>query len=350
MAPLISVVLDTYNHEKFIAEAIASALQQDFPKEKMEILVVDDGSTDRTPEIVRDFEPDVHLLQKKNGGQASAINFGVAHAKGTLVAFLDGDDVWLPNKLSRVAQEFEKDPRIVMAYHNFVFWDATNGNVWAADDFHEISGDVLADRRKLLEYWAAPTSSLTFRREALQRLLPTPEKCSFSHDAYLTNTAIFLGPVACVPEILTKNRVHGQNLWFAGKAKPNPEALQRRIETRAAAIESIRNWTLANAPRSTLPQARILLRQWRLLQDLDEFRLKPPGRLRFFLHRARHNMTYRPVMTRARLAYRWTHALLELIVGRKHSHYLEGVRTRINKLRARRAATAPTSETAGHVR
>jgi glycosyltransferase involved in cell wall biosynthesis len=90
--PLVTVLIDTYNHERFIEEAIVSVLAQDFPASDTEILVVDDGSTDRTPDIVRKFEPRVRLLRKENGGQASAFNAGIPEATGEIVAFLDGDD------------------------------------------------------------------------------------------------------------------------------------------------------------------------------------------------------------------------------------------------------------------
>src|ERR1051325_2162678 len=89
-----SVLIDTYNHERFIEQAIVSVLEQDFPASEREILVVDDGSTDGTPEIVKKFEPQVRLLRKKNGGQASAFNAGIPECKGEIVAFLDGDDWW----------------------------------------------------------------------------------------------------------------------------------------------------------------------------------------------------------------------------------------------------------------
>ena len=78
--PLVTVLIDTYNHERFIERAINSVLDQDMPMDGVEILVVDDGSTDRTPDIVRRFEPRVRLIRKPNGGQASAFNFGFAQA------------------------------------------------------------------------------------------------------------------------------------------------------------------------------------------------------------------------------------------------------------------------------
>jgi glycosyltransferase involved in cell wall biosynthesis len=108
--PRVTVLIDTYNHERFIEEAIVSVLNQDFPTHEMEILVVDDGSTDSTPEIVRRFETRVRLLRKKNGGQASTFNVGIPEARGEIIAFLDGDDWWAPDKLRIVLNAFEKNP------------------------------------------------------------------------------------------------------------------------------------------------------------------------------------------------------------------------------------------------
>src|SRR5713101_73867 len=94
--PFVSVLIDTYNHERFIEQAVVSALEQDFPSCEREIIVVDDGSTDLTPDLVRKCEPQVRLLRKENGGQASALNAGIPECRGEIVAFLDGDDWWAP--------------------------------------------------------------------------------------------------------------------------------------------------------------------------------------------------------------------------------------------------------------
>src|ERR1700691_950785 len=101
MKPL-SVLIDTYNHERYIEQAVVSAIEQDFPASEYEIVVVDDGSTDRTPAIVRKFEPRVRLLRKKNGGQASAFNVALPDLCGEVIAFLDGDDWFAPGKLTAV--------------------------------------------------------------------------------------------------------------------------------------------------------------------------------------------------------------------------------------------------------
>src|SRR5580700_4981252 len=108
--PFVSVLIDTYNHERFIEKAIVSVLEQDFPSADREILVVDDGSTDRTPEILREFSSQVSVFSKSNGGQASAFNVGIPKCRGEIIVFLDGDDWWAPGKLRRVAHLMASDP------------------------------------------------------------------------------------------------------------------------------------------------------------------------------------------------------------------------------------------------
>src|SRR5277367_1527461 len=115
--PSVSVLIDTYNHERFIEKAIASVLEQDFPASEREILVVDDGSSDGTPEIIRTFAPHVRMLRKANGGQASAFNAGIPECKGAIVAFLDGDDWWAPGKLQAVCGVLAAEAEVGLVGH-----------------------------------------------------------------------------------------------------------------------------------------------------------------------------------------------------------------------------------------
>lgn len=332
MNPHISVIINTYNYGRFIEETIESALAQDYPAERMEILVVDDGSTDDTPERVKQYEGRVRYFRKENGDQCSAITFGVAHSKGDIVAFLDGDDLWLPNKLTRVAEEFEKNPRAVMVYNALIFWDCRDNSAWGQSYFAEVSGDVLSDRRKLLSYGNAPTSALSFRKQAFQRLTNIPMDRPFSYDLYLAVAALFIGPIAAVPEPLTKYRVHGGNRHFAGRTEVDLKTIRRRIARQEAAMEIIRDWVRANAPES-FPQAEIILRRWRLVQDQDKFLLEPPNRFRRFIHACRVATLDPESLSPMHRAYRFFYALAGLVVGER-AHYLEGVRTRVNRLRA----------------
>src|SRR6476620_899655 len=107
--PLVSVLIDTYNYGRYVEKAIESVLAQDYPQERMEVLVVDDGSEDDTAERVGKYGERVQYLRKTNGGQASAFNAAIPRTRGEIVALLDGDDYWLPGKLRRVVEEFAKN-------------------------------------------------------------------------------------------------------------------------------------------------------------------------------------------------------------------------------------------------
>src|SRR5215472_3858459 len=117
--PLISVLIDTYNQQHYIEQAIVSVLEQDFPARDMEVVVVDDGSTDSTPSIVQKFVPRVRHSRLQNGGQAEAYNASFPELKGQIVSFLDGDDWWAPQKLTAVAEAFEANPEAAEVGHGF---------------------------------------------------------------------------------------------------------------------------------------------------------------------------------------------------------------------------------------
>ncbi len=111
MTPAVSVVIVAYNKANTIRAAIQSVLAQTYTD--FEILVVDDGSTDNTAAEVAPFGSRVRYLPKSNGGTGSARNLGIAQARGEFVAFLDGDDLWLPRKLELQMGAFEREPSIL---------------------------------------------------------------------------------------------------------------------------------------------------------------------------------------------------------------------------------------------
>ena len=109
----VSVIVPAYNAERFLEETLRSALAQTL---ECEIVVVDDGSTDRTPEITRSFGKRIRLIQQPNARQAVARNTGVRAGTAPFIAFLDADDVWEPDKLSRQMACFEANPDLGLVY------------------------------------------------------------------------------------------------------------------------------------------------------------------------------------------------------------------------------------------
>lgn len=116
MKPLVSAVITTYNYGHFLAQAIESVLGQTY--KNIELIIVNDGSTDNTDEVVRIYLSDsrVSYLKQANLGQSRAKNAGIEKARGDYVAFLDGDDQWLPEKLALQLPLFGKDPSIGVVY------------------------------------------------------------------------------------------------------------------------------------------------------------------------------------------------------------------------------------------
>lgn len=213
--PFITVLVDTYNHERFIEQALSSVVEQDFPASEMEILVVDDGSTDRTSELVRRFEPRVRLIRKENGGQASAFNVGISEARGEIVAFLDGDDWWKTDKLKRVTDALAADDTLGIVGHGIVVVsrDGSEQSETLRDGFrfcaNTLGGARLLRRRGSF----LGTSRMTIRTRVLKQIGPVPERIRVQADEYLSTLAAVLGGCEILDEALTYYRLHELNAF-----------------------------------------------------------------------------------------------------------------------------------------
>ena len=112
--PLVSVVIPTYNRAGPLQEAIDSVIAQDYPR--LEILVVDDGSSDETATVMQTYASTVTALRQEHAGVSAARNHGVAKSRGEYIAFLDSDDVWLPGKISAQIALFRRCPQVQVCY------------------------------------------------------------------------------------------------------------------------------------------------------------------------------------------------------------------------------------------
>src|SRR6516164_8207303 len=195
MRPLITALVDTYNHECYIEQALVSVLEQGLSSAELEIVVVDDGSTDKTPEIIRKFAPRVKHVRKVNGGQASAFNAGFAEAHGEIIATLDGDDWWAKGKLSTVVSALEANPSVAAVSHGYYkFQEDTQEVKLCVPPSTRISIDTPDTIHEALITWPyLLMGALTLRRRVMEWIMPIPEEMVFMADSALQCAAMVMG-------------------------------------------------------------------------------------------------------------------------------------------------------------
>lgn len=124
MTATVSVIIPTYNRASMLLEALESIFEQTYPVH--EIIVVDDGSTDNTREVVENYRDRVSYIYQQNAGPASARNRGLSQATGDYITFLDSDDLYLPRKIEKQVQYLAEHPSVAMVYSSFK-WVTLNG-------------------------------------------------------------------------------------------------------------------------------------------------------------------------------------------------------------------------------
>jgi len=236
----VSVLIDTYNHERFIEQAITSVLEQEFPASDREIIVVDDGSTDRTPQIVRKFEPQVRLVRKQNGGQASAFNAGIPECKGEIIAFLDGDDWWAPKKLSAVAEALATDGSLGLVGHGIteVLSDGSQHSQLIKDiPRFRIDSETGALTFRLRKNFLG-TSRMTYRTNLLARIGKVPQALTIQADEYLFTLGAVFSEVLILRDSLTFYRMHESNAFQVSSG--DTTAIRRKQNVLEALAESVK--------------------------------------------------------------------------------------------------------------
>lgn len=143
LQPLVSVVIPAYNSERWIEETLKSVLNQTYPN--IEVIVVDDGSTDNTFSIVDKFKNRVKYLQKKNGGSASARNMGIRKSVGEWIALLDADDLWITDKIQTQMDYLKNHTDVYWVYSDaYIFSDKVAKDEYRIGSTTKMfSGDVL---------------------------------------------------------------------------------------------------------------------------------------------------------------------------------------------------------------
>jgi glycosyltransferase involved in cell wall biosynthesis len=231
----IAIVICNYNYERFLAEAIDSALDQDYPG--TQVIVIDDGSTDGSRAIIEQYGSRISTVFKENGGQVSAYNLGVQIARTDYLLFLDSDDVLYPGAVSEVMRAFEDESLAKVQFRLDVIDEA--GKQTGAYVPHTVPP---ADCGRLLRkgwiYPSPPASGNAYRTSALEAIFPVPEGGinRYGADFYAIYGAALLGAVATISRSLGAYRVHHTttpSVSFANseQIKKAPKAFKERWVT-----------------------------------------------------------------------------------------------------------------------
>ncbi|MEM8828698.1 MAG: glycosyltransferase [Cyanobacteria bacterium P01_G01_bin.19] len=211
--PLVSVIIDNYNYAQFIEKSIDSVLTQNY--QHLELIVVDDGSTDNSREVINSYGDRIKAIFQPNGKQAAALNTGFAASQGDIILFLDADDYLLPSAVEQIVSAFKEgvgkvhfrlkvvdgEDRSLGYFIPSVGMSLTEGEVW----------------RKLLEtssYVSSPMSGNAYHRETLVPVFPIPDEYKTTADDYLMiSTPFYAGKLASINDLIGAYRVHNNNQW-----------------------------------------------------------------------------------------------------------------------------------------
>jgi glycosyltransferase involved in cell wall biosynthesis len=268
--PLVSIVMPAYNSACFIREALDSCLQQTYSH--IEILVIDDGSTDNTAAIVESYGRAVRLIQQPNKGPAIARNKGIEHARGRFIKFCDADDILYPNHIEVVLNTFARHPDAGLVYTRYLPV-LKDGHTPQQDVTHPplLSGDIycelLLSNSNLIR-----TSGVTVRQQCLFHVGLFPDDESFRHaedwDLFLRVAAEY--DCIAVPDVLLNYRLHDSNIsgnklantrgrlqvWKRARSQPKRQECFSQAEFNRHLANRYHAYAMESWAADNLPQAR----------------------------------------------------------------------------------------------
>ena len=216
---IVSIIINNYNYDRFLSEAINSAINQTYPH--TEIIVVDDGSTDNSRNIIDGYGDSEALRRNRiipifqtNGKQAAAFNSGFAKSQGDIIIFLDSDDYLFPHAVAQIVSVWK--PELSKVHYRLTVVDKIGkslGYSFPQGSAPLSTGDV---SKVLLDkggYVSTPTSGNALNRHILEKLFPIPDEYKLTADDYLSFQVPFYGDVAAIEEPLGTYRIHDTNQW-----------------------------------------------------------------------------------------------------------------------------------------
>ena len=247
--PLVSIVINNFNYARFLKEAIDSALAQTYSY--IEVIVVDDGSTDNSQKIINSYGNKIIAIFQENGGQASALNAGFMLCKGEVICFMDADDIFFPQKITQIVQIFAQIDRKsgILLFHELEAIDLNskllhfkkkldcslsdlnyrravtkpaNQRVYKVCNSEEVYQHAI--KYRYIPFLANPTSSLCLNSSLGKKIFPLPQEgIKICADVFLVKAASLLGEIYASDLCLGCYRMHDSNNYYEKKSKPLPK-------------------------------------------------------------------------------------------------------------------------------
>lgn len=234
-SPNVSIIINNYNYDAFLHQAIDSALNQSYlnVEVNVEVIVVDDGSDDRSVEIIQGYGDRIIPVLKTNGGQASALNAGFDASSGDLILFLDADDYLFPNAVETIVAQWRERSNCAQVQSRLELVDTQGKHIdlYPAPEIAFDHGDVTALLLSKGRYNTTITSGTGFSRAVLDQILPIPEEeFRISADGYLVTTAPFYGHVLAIETPIGARRKHATNAWAVSDMTRKVEQFRTSFE------------------------------------------------------------------------------------------------------------------------
>ena len=243
MLPSVSVIIPAFNYEQYVGAAIDSVLAQGYPQELLEVVVVDDGSSDATAAVVRGYEErhpgTVRLLQQPNSGPEIATNTGLAQTSGELVALLDADDMWMPGKLLAQVAVLQDRPEVNLVFGDMQCVGADGEPLDRPPILSQMPELKRRSAAQVLHGNVASTSAITMRRSIAA---PVPPEIPIA-DWWFTLQAALSGEIAWIRPPVVRYRIHGggrsSGRWTGGFERPRLGPFLRDVRFKLGAIRTL---------------------------------------------------------------------------------------------------------------
>jgi glycosyltransferase involved in cell wall biosynthesis len=297
---LVSIVIATFNHGAYVAAAIESVLAQDHPH--VELIVVDDGSTDDTPSVLARYQDRARIIRQANAGQACALNRGWQAARGDILSYLGSDDTLEPNAVSRAAALLRSRPDVALVYCDFLLIDP------ASHPIRRVSNGEFERSAMVARLICHPGPGAFFRRSGYVEAGPWNESLRQVPDFEFWLRLAHTGTFVRIPEVLARYRVHEGSQSFAQVGAERAEEPAKVMRDYFASLpdgaEELR-WRDEGLANGHLLSARLHLRSGRIAEGSQNLRQALRLHPRILLHFRTHRVLANALLNRCAHKLLW---------------------------------------------